>query len=180
MPEIDSFATSLLEEAKRFLEKANSAQDRVARDAYAHSALLLGFCSLEAHVNAIAEEMCIRKELTSHERGLLLEREVKLEDGEFVVQSGLRMARLEDRISFLATRFSGRPLDTTSSWWSGLRSASILRNELSHPKGAPAIAPEEVRRALDSVVQTLGALYQCIYRRKFPAAARGLTSRLHF
>ena len=57
MATFDVFANQLLEEAKRFLEKANdSSSDLAAEAAYLHAALTLSFCALEAHVNSIGEE----------------------------------------------------------------------------------------------------------------------------
>ncbi len=72
---------------------------------------------LEAHVNSIADEFATRSGLAIHEQALLLEREVGLEDGQFRLRSGLKMARLEDRIEFLHSKFSGKPLDRASPWW---------------------------------------------------------------
>jgi hypothetical protein len=66
--EIDEFASSLLEEAKRFFELAIDHDDTSAKDAYLHSALMLAFCSLEAHVNAIAAELSEREEFSLQER----------------------------------------------------------------------------------------------------------------
>ena len=54
MTAIDEFASSLLDEAKRFLEKA--AVRDAGETAYLHAALMLGFCSLEAHTNAISDD----------------------------------------------------------------------------------------------------------------------------
>ncbi|MGY3618402.1 hypothetical protein [Bradyrhizobium sp. USDA 10063] len=180
MADIDDFATSLLEEAKRFLEKAQeAASDPVAHLAYLHAALMLGFCSLEAHVNAIADEFAGRPELSQHETGFLLERDVKLENGEFVL-GGLRMSRLEDRLAFLHRRFSGKQLDTQAPWWGQLRGAITLRNKLTHPKDAQPISGDDVELSLQAIISTLDALYQAIYKRGFPVAGMGLMSRVTF
>lgn len=106
MSDFDVFAIQLLEEAKRFLEKASEGGEPVAEAAYLHAALMLSFCALEAQVNSIGEEFSIRTDLSAHEQGIILERNVKLENGEFKLQSNLKMARLEDRIEFLHTKFS--------------------------------------------------------------------------
>jgi len=179
MADIDAFATSLLEESKRFFEKASAESDQAAKAAYLHSALLLGFCSLEAHVNAISEDFVNRPELSAHEKGVLLEKEARLENGEFVL-GGLRMHRMEDRISFLHRRFSGLPVDKKALWWSELAGAIDLRNKLSHPKEATAITAQSVERALRSIIDSIDALYQSIYKRKFPAANMGMQSKLDF
>jgi hypothetical protein len=179
VPEIDDFATSLLEESKRFLEKASVDQNENAKTAYLHSALLLAFCSLEAHINAIVEDFIGRPELSAHERGILVEREVRLENGEFVL-GGLRISRMEDRISLLHRKFSGAPIDKTATWWSDLAGAIDLRNKLTHPKQAQAVTLPSVERAIKSVIDVVDALYQGIYKRKFPAANLGLQSRMDF
>jgi hypothetical protein len=64
MSEIDLFANQLLEEAKRFLEKAREGEDETGVNANLHAALILSFCSLEAHINAIGDEFSIRPDLS--------------------------------------------------------------------------------------------------------------------
>jgi hypothetical protein len=179
MAEIDAFATSLFEEAKRFLEKAEDDIDSVPRTAYLHAAMLLAFCSLEAHINAVAEELAPRPEFTSHEKAILLERDVKLNDGEFVF-GGLKIFRLEDRIQFLHCKFSGKPFDGKMGWWGRLRDAMIIRNKLTHPKDPHPLTIEKVRDALAAIVAALDATYIVIYKKGFPAATRGLHSQLTF
>lgn len=180
MAEIDIFANQLLEEAKRFLEKARESSDSIAEAANLHAALMLTFCAFEAHINAIGEEFSARPELSAHERGLLLERDVRLERGEFQVKSGLRMARLEDRIEFLLAKFAAKPVDIGSSWWAQLAAATLLRNQLTHAKNVPEVSQGSVRAAIGAIVDALDTIYQGIYKRKFPPAARGLQSRLTF
>jgi hypothetical protein len=178
--EIDLFANQLLEEAKRFLEKARDSSDVAAEAAYLHAALMLSFCSLEAHVNSIAEEFSLRPDLSAHEKGLLLERVVGLEDGAFQLRPGIRMAKLEDRIEFLHAKFSGKPIDRSSAWWGQLNNATSLRNQLTHAKIVPAIDERSVRMATQAMIDTLDVLYQAIYKRKFPPAGLHLQSSLNF
>lgn len=64
MADIDTFATLLLEESKRFLERYQLSNDCEAKTAFLHSALLLAFCGLEAHVNSVAEEFELRADLS--------------------------------------------------------------------------------------------------------------------
>jgi hypothetical protein len=119
MSSIDEFAASLLEEAKRFLEKAQDAEDDAEKSAYLNAALMLGFCSLEAHVNAVSDDFAARPELTPLELSILRERDVRLESGEFVL-TGTKIYRLEDRILYLYRRFSAKTLDRKAAWWSDL------------------------------------------------------------
>ena len=87
MPDIDSFARQLLEEAKRFLEKSRDADDEsAARNAYLHAALMLAFRCLEAHLNAAADDFVRRGDLSLHDRSVMFEQEVRLENGEFVLK----------------------------------------------------------------------------------------------
>jgi hypothetical protein len=178
--DLDSFANQLLEEAKRFLERAVSSCDEVARTANLHAALMLSFCALEAHINLIAEEFSIRTDLSAHEKGILLERDVRLEDGEFKVQNTLKMVRLEDRIEFLHNKLSGKPIDKSAKWWGELVEALHLRNQLTHAKTVPSVSHIAVQKAIQAILDALDALVRAIYKKKLPAADMGLNSRLTF
>jgi hypothetical protein len=176
---IDEFAASLLEEAKRFLEKAVDASNETATLANLHAALMLGFCALEAHINAIADELAQRPEFSIHERALLLEQDVRLEQGEFLT-GGLRMVRLEDRILFLHLRIGGSHLNRDAQWWQDLSTAAGLRNQLTHPKGAPVITVDGVRRAIEAIIQAIDAVYKAVYDRPFPFLNLGVHSTMSF
>jgi hypothetical protein len=178
--DFDLFANQLLEEAKRFVEKAKESSDVIAKAANLHAALMLSFCALEAHLNSIADEFSIQKDLSVHEKGMLLERGVRLEEGIFQLHSGLKMQRLEDRIQFLHAKFSGKPVDRSSDWWGQLAEAIALRNRLTHAKTVPNITEDAVRNAIKAIIFALDALYQAIYRRKFPPASKGLQSLYTF
>ncbi len=177
MNEMDEFASSLLEEAKRFLEKAGETDN--GSIPHCHAALMLGFCALEAHTNAIADEMALTSGLCLGDLGVLLEKEVKLENGELRL-GNFKMYRLEDRILFLYHKFSGTALDRKASWWSELSNATMLRNRLTHPKDTTAISAGDVQRALRSIIDTINALYLAIYKRPFPASTLQLQSRYDF
>jgi hypothetical protein len=178
--DFDLFANQLIEEAKRFLEKAKESANSDAAAGHLHAALMLSFCALEAHINSIAEEFATRADLSAHERGILLERDVRLENGEFQLQPGLKVARLEERIEFLHAKFSGKPLNRASPWWSELIAATDLRNQLTHAKTVPTVTVAAVGNAIRAIVDALDVLYQSIYKRPFPPAGLGLQSRLTF
>ena len=180
MAEFDIFADQLLEESKRFLEKASETSDATAEAAYLHAALMLSFCALEARINSIGDESSLRTDLSAHEKGLLLERDVRLEGGQFKVQNALRIARLEDRIEFLHARLSGKPVDKSASWWGQLIAAMHLRNDLTHAKTIPSITQLGVRNAIQAIIDTLDALCRAIYGKKLPAADLGMNCRLQF
>lgn len=183
MSDIDELSTQLFEEAKRFLEKAQEVKDETAaRIAYAHAALLLGFSSLEAHVNAIAEELTIRPSLSVLDKSILMEREYGLIKGRFQMKSGLKMYRLEDRLHHILSNFSkaSLPSPTTADWWPGLKTGITLRNELVHPKNELRIDVTNVAAALEAILGCLSALYLGVYSRPFPPCNRALQSTLTF
>lgn len=178
--DIDKFATLLLEEAKRFAEKASESQcAEDAKTAYLHAALTLAFCALEAHVNSVADDFAGRPELSRHEASVLLEKEVALEGGKFVLKSGLKIHRLDDRIEFLHQRFGGA-VENSSGWKGMLKSALKLRNALTHPKKVPVIDDKEVATAIQAVITTIDTLYRTVYKKPLPSAVRGLQSKLTF
>jgi len=181
MAETDLFANDLLEEAKRFLEKAGDSSDPSAKMASLHAALMLSFCALEAHINAIGDELSTQTSLSVHEKGILLERDVRLKEGDFRISNSSRMSKLEDRIELLYAKFSGTPLDRSMTSWSGRLSEAInLRHQLTHARTAPTISDAAVQGTMQAIIDTLDALYKVIYKRPFPSAGRGLTSRLSF
>lgn len=180
MADIDAFANTLLEEAKRFLEKAPAEPTTEGQDAYLHAALNLAFCSLEAHINAVAEELTSNPEFTApHDLGVLREKEVRLIDGEFQLGK-LRIYPIRERIQFLYRRVNSKPLDTSATWWSELASALQLRNKLTHPKEPPQIDLPNVERALQAVIDSIDAVYRGIYGKGLPAAGMGLQSTMNF
>jgi hypothetical protein len=179
LADFDIFASTLLEEAKRFLERAVEARDGAGEAPNLHAALMLAFCSLEAHVNAVADEMAQRKGLTPHDLSVLQEKEVRLSNGRYELENGLKMHRLEERIYFLHAKFGIKP-DVHGEWRGKLASALDLRNKLTHPKGIPSITIDAIKQAVGATVDTIDALYRALYDRPFPVAARELASKLDF
>jgi hypothetical protein len=179
MSDTDKFARLLLEEAKRFLERA-SREDREAKTAYLHASLLLSFSALEAHINCISDDFLVRPELSTLERSILAEREIELSSGEFVLKENLKIFRLEDRIEFLYRRFSGKSIDKTTSWWSDFKEGLKLRNTLTHPKGVSVVAEAKVKKTVLSILELLNAIYLGIYKTPYPPKIRGLDSTMTF
>jgi hypothetical protein len=177
---VDALANRLLDEAKRFNEKAKAEKDSPGKEAYLHASLLLACCSLEAHVNSIADDFLVRQELPILQKAILAEREYRFEDGEFVLTDILKMWRLTDRMEFLFRRFSGAPLDKQEPWWGHLKAALNLRNDLAHAKQNILVSEIAVEQALKAVVDALDTLYRAVYRKPFPTAKRGLNSKMNF
>jgi hypothetical protein len=182
MAALSDFASDLLEEAKRFLEKASESADSDGKKAFLHSALLVGFAAFEAHVNAIADDFLTRPDLTPHERGLLAEAQVDLVDGQFrVKEDTLKIQRLDDRILFLCRRFSATPIDRKASYWGEFIEATRLRNKLTHPKGGHLDVKEaDVQRTLRALIELLNVMYLAIYKKKLPAYGHSLVSKSTF
>ncbi len=180
MADIDAFARQLWEEAKVFFEKARKTTATPAKQAYLHAALNLGFCAFEAHVNAIADDFLTLDDLAPHERSILAEQKVELENGQFRVSGSFQMYRLEDRLLFLCHRFSKKtPLDRTAAYWGNFKQALDLRNSLTHPKTPPPkVTEQSVERALQAILQLLDVVYQRIYNKKYPARQLGLDSNV--
>ena len=179
MSESDDFSRSLLEESKRFLEKAHI-DDLEARKAYLHAALVLAFCSFEALVSCVADDFLTSSDLSVMDVSILSEREVRLENGEFLVSKGLKMYRLEDRYEFLIRRFSKISLDKSLPWWGILKVSLELRNRLVHPKSAVPVTSEAVESAIESILDATDYLYRAVYQRPFPPKGRSLDSTLLF
>lgn len=180
MTEVDAFAAQLLDEARRFLEKAVAESCQEGKAAYLHAALVLGFASLEAHLNSTAEDFLVRDDISPLDRSILSEREISLEHGHWIVSDKLKIYRIEDRLEFIQRRFSRAPIDKASPMWSALKAGLHLRNKLTHPRGAEAITESQTRQALEAVMGILDSLYQALYKRPFPAARRGLETTMSF
>jgi type II secretory pathway component PulJ len=179
--DIDSLASTLLEESKRFLEKAQETQESVAQHAYLHASLSLGFSALEAHINAIIDEQLERTDLSLHERAFLSERKIDLRAGVFVIQDVLQMQRIDDRIAFLWSRCSvSPPYDYQSKPWSQLKEGLKVRNSLTHPKEQPDLTIDKVTRSLSAIIEIIDTAFQRIYGKTLPAKKRGLQSVLNF
>lgn len=176
----DEFARLLLEEAKRFREKAQEAPDAIAQDAYRHASLLLAFSALEAHVNGVAEELLLRGGFDVMEEGLLREQDVRLKQGKWELTGKLKMYRLEDRLLFLFARTSSVTTLASFSWWPHLRNAMSARNALVHPRASLKLTEKDVDRYVISVVDCLDALYRAVFGKSHPASKRAATSTLEF
>lgn len=180
MADIDEFASVLFEEAKRFYELSSSSDTEEGRVAYLHAALSIAISSLEAHINAIADEMLLRKDLSVLERSILMEADFSLKNGEFVLTNSLKMYRTLDRFEFLYNRFGRNKLDKNLVWWNRLVKALDARNNLIHPKGKLQIDQATVASALEGILSALDSIYNSVYRKKYPAAGRKLNSKMVF
>src|SRR6266571_2630148 len=124
MAAIDDFAKLLFDEAKVFLEKGRNATSPEAQSAYFHASLLVGFCSLEAHLNSIADDFfTTRSDLSLLDKSILKERKIELENGEYTLTDEFKMFRLEDRIDYLSRRFASKLIDKEAPYWTNFKEA---------------------------------------------------------
>lgn len=180
MNDIDILSRRLLEQAKRFLELAVEHKEKEGEFPYCVAALLSGFSAVEAHVNAIAEELAERKGCGILERSILLEKEFKLVSGKYSLTKSLKMYRMEDRIAFMVKNFSNAAFPSKETWWGEFADATQLRNDLVHPKGEVIVDIPKVRRALSAIVELLEYLYRAIFTKGHPSYNRALHSNLTF
>jgi hypothetical protein len=174
--EWDEFSVELLEEAKRFLELAQSAQTPAPM---LHASLLLAFSALESHINGVADELLFRPDIGLLDHAVLSERSTRLKHGEWVLGNEQSFLRLEDRLSFVFRRF-GSVLVNEQRWWSDLLEAVRIRNRLVHPRESVTLDQANVRRYVQAVVDALNSLYLAIFKKGHPAYSRGLQSQLTF
>lgn len=180
MSDFDEFCGSLLEESKRFLEKAKVEKTDEGKEAYRHACLLLSICSLEAYVNGIAEEMCLSPKMPIQIKAVLMEKELRLEKGDFNLTNSLKMSRLTDRIEVLYKRYKKTELNDSDTWWKEIKSGIDLRNKLTHPKEKVKLSDDSLTKLLQAILDCLSTIYSAIYKRKFPKANLLLTSKLDF
>lgn len=180
MNDFDIFCSELLEESKRFLEKAKTEKNEDGIKAYQHACLLLAVCSLEAYINGIAEEMCLAPKMPLHVKAFLQEKELRIESGDFVISNSLKMSRLTERIEILYRRYSGEELTDKEKWWIMVKNGIDLRNKITHPKSETKITNDLLEKILQAILNCLTILYQKIYKRRFPKAHLQLTSKQDF
>jgi hypothetical protein len=180
MENFDLFCNTLLEESKRFLEKAKGEKEQININAYLHASLLLSISSLEAFVNGIADDFREAFSLTLHEKSFLLEKDILLSNGEFKLDNRLKISRLIERIEFLFRKFDYSKLDKKSKWWQNLNEGILLRNSLVHPKEYSDIKSVQIESTLKSVIECIDRLFKAIYKKGFPSIKMGLDSKLTF
>lgn len=181
MASFDDFAASLLEEAKRFLEKVKETDNVQAQTAYTHSAVLIGISALEAYINGISSELMNFPSTPIHEKSLLGEKEIELVQGEFVLTDRLKIQRLTDRIQYLYFKYNRVHLNgNVERWWSPLKQSLKIRNQLVHPKEEIELSYEDAKNLLENVIECLLCLSKIIYKKQFPFKNLGLQSKMTF
>lgn len=180
MAEIDEFAKLLFDEAKVYFDKGKRAETEESKAAYFHASILLAFCSLEAHINSIADDFLTAPELTLLDESILREKDIELKDGKYQLTGKLKFFRLEDRIEYLSKRFSITPIDKDAPYWTNLKPAMRLRNGLTHPREVPIIDEHSTEQALSAILGLLNALYKNLFKKSYPGFNRGIETTMDF
>ena len=179
MRNVDIFSKELLEEAKRFFEKAKSETNSQGKNAYFHASLLVAFAALEAHINSIAADFDDRKEFHLLEKSMLFEKQIRYEGGEFELINNFKMYRLEDRIELIFKKFSGKSVKKNEIWMK-LKQGIRLRNKLIHPREKELITENVVENSILAILAILNDIYKVVYKCGYPLRKRGISSSLTF
>lgn len=178
MAEFEDYSKDLMEVAKSFLEEGKAATEDFREQAFLRSSLFHGFCFLEAHLNFVSEHFVGRPDMPIHAVGLLAEKAVNLEKGEFRLSNTIKYSRVEDRIDFLLAFFGGEPVTGTSFPWRSQVSAIIkIRNDLTHPKSAQKLLHAQVEVGLKSILECVSDIYKARFGSPLPYANYGLLKR---
>ncbi len=180
MNEVDDYCKSLLEESKRFFEKAAIESDADGKTAYLHAAILLAFAGLEANLNAIADDFSERKDLPLLTQSVFFEKNIELVKGKFELSDKLKIYKLEDRIMFLMNSFRKRKFHYDTQWWITLREGIKYRNRLTHPKQVVKISEKKAREYIEAIIKVLDVIYKSVYNQQYPLAKSGIYSNLDF
>jgi hypothetical protein len=180
MTELDKLSDTLLEQAKRFLEKAEEKNiENDAKSAFLNASLLICISGLEAHINSIIDEMVTPVTFTILEQSTLKEKGIGFKNGRYTLNSTLKISRLTEKLEIIFFRFKNVGY-RKETWWGELKNGIILRNKLVHPKEEYSLNEEDVKRTIRSVISCINALYLCVYGSKFHDKNLDLQSKLYF
>ncbi|MCY6379348.1 HEPN domain-containing protein [Hoeflea prorocentri] len=168
MSDFVDYARTLMDAAKGFAEKAEIEKRTDQKQAFLRAALLHGVSFLEAHINEISDHFKNRSILSVHEKGVLLEREVRLEKGSFRLSATPKFSRMTDRIELLLKKFSDDVAASKGTWFSKLQAAIDARNRLVHPKEVHSLSHIEVIGALQAIIDCVDALFRAVFKKPLP------------
>jgi len=174
MSDFINYSKGLMEAAKGFRNRAQVMPEGSIKQAYLRAALLHGFSFLEAHLNYMAEHFHDSQMFSVHERGILLERDVVFEKGEFQLSQKTKFARMTDRIELLLTKCSEDLSAAKGQWYSRLKEAIKIRNALVHPKEVHALTDVQLREALEAILEAVESLYRAVFKKGLPYTKKGL------
>lgn len=127
---------TLCEASKFFLSKAEECKTADKKNYYLISSILCSWILLEAYVNQTAETLSKAKKLQAHEKGYLLEKELKV-NGDGLFQEHKSYPPTTKKALFLLNLFSKKnPKEIKQTkLWNELQECEKIRDNFIHPKG---------------------------------------------
>lgn len=174
MSEFVDYAKELMDSAKGFAEKGKAEKDEKLKQAYLRASFLHGFSFLEAHLNDLSDHFRGKRTLTTHDLGVLLEREVRLDKGAFKLSTTPKFSKIIDRIEVLLRNFCSDVAAAKGDWFSDLANALKSRNKLAHPKEKHELSHAEVIRSLKAIIDCIDALFRAVFKKSFPYKGKSL------
>lgn len=172
------YCVELMETAKGFRAKAVGTEEGDAKQAYLRAALLHAFSFLEAHLNYLAEHFEHSRIYSVNEKGVLLERDVIFELGEFSLSTRSKFSRMTDRIELLLGKGTAAQPVEKSTWFSPLKDSIKVRNALVHPREAHVLTDKQLDDAMKAIMTCVDALYRAALGKSLPYAKKGLDGGL--
>jgi hypothetical protein len=134
---------------------------------------MTAFSFLELQIELIAQHFSGSDIFSVHEQGILAQREVSFERGEFKLKPATRYSRLPDRMQLLQHKFKASKL-TERSWWAPLVLATDRRNSLAHPKEPVLLTIEQIEADLTATLRCANDLFEIVFTKGLTYAAFGL------
>lgn len=178
MSDFIEYSRSVMEAAKGFRTHALSISEGEVKQAFLRASLLHACSFLEAHLNYMAEHFTENTMFSLHEKGVLLEREVRFEGGTFQLSNKLKISRITDRIDLLLSKCSKNPIEDKAEWYAELARTLRSRNSLVHPKDTHSLSESDVQLALNCVLKAADSLYRVVFKKGLPYAKKGIEGGL--
>jgi hypothetical protein len=131
------------------------------------------FSFLELQIDLIAQHFKGNVFFSIHEQGILMQRDVAFDRGEFKLKKTERYSRLPDRMQLLQSKFKRSKL-TDRSWWERLILATSRRNSIAHPRCIVVLEIEEIERDLTAVLDCANDLFVAVFSKGLPYAPLGI------
>lgn len=180
MSDFVDYSRGLLEAAKGFRTHALGLVEGDVKQAFLRASLLHSCSYLEAHLNYMTEHFTDSPIFSLHEKGVLLEREIRFDAGEFKLTKTLKISRITDRIDLLLSKCSDDPSSKKAGWYSDLNRTLKIRNSLVHPKDTHALSDADVKLSLTCMLHAVDTLYTVVFKKGLPHAKKGIDGGLDF
>lgn len=178
MSDFVDYSRNLMDSAKGFRMHALGLPEGEVKQAFLRAALLHACSFLEAHLNYMAEHFTENAMFSLHEQGVLLEREVRFDDGVFHLVNKLKISRITDRIDLLLSKCSSNSSADKAGWYPELARTLRTRNSLVHPKDTHLLSESDVQLALVCILNAANKLYSAVFKKGLPYAKKGIDGGL--